>query len=76
MKYKVLGFEAVDYENKSGRRVVGTKIHVAYESEKIDGVGVTTVYVSERIEFNASVGDTIRIIYNQFGGVTDIEVLA
>ena len=76
MKYEVLGIEVVDYENKTGRRVKGLKLHLAYEKNEVEGKGVETVFVSERIECNAEIGDTVRVVYNRFGGVTDVEVLA
>lgn len=76
MSYKVLGIGVVDYENKEGRNIRGLKLHLSYEDENIDGQGVFTVFVSERIECNAQVGDTVRVVYNRFGCVAGIDVLA
>lgn len=76
MEYKVFGVEVVDYENKQGRRVKGTKLHLGYEKEGVAGTCVETVFVPERIECNAKVCDSIEVVYNRFGSVAGVKVLA
>ena len=76
MEYKVLGIENVDYENKAGRQVKGLRLHLGYEKDNVDGMCVETVFVSDRIVCNAKVCDDVRIMYNKFGSVAQIEVLA
>lgn len=76
MNYELLGIEEVDYENKMGRRVKGLKLHLTYQKKDVEGMCVETVFVSERIECNAQLGDIVRVVYNRFGSVTDVEVVA
>lgn len=79
--YCIVGIEKVDYTSKkTGREVKGTKLHllcaVDEENENVDGQCVESVYVSENVPIlGLNVGDSIEILYNKFGQVTQVNIV-
>lgn len=65
---KLVGIEEIDYENKEGRRIVGTKLHCTYESEKVEGYATLgPIYCGEKVDCSAlNIGDEIEVFYNNF----------
>lgn len=69
---QVVGIKHVDYfSQKKNAQVSGVEVHYSYEDEKIEGVGVGSVYMSENLisksgGYVPEIGDEIEIYYNQF----------
>lgn len=79
--YCIVGIEKVNYTSKkTGREVVGTKLHLLHpvdeEDKNIIGQRVEDVYLSDEIPvLGLNVGDNIDISYNKFGRVTKVEIV-
>lgn len=82
---EVLGIEFVDYvSKKSGNAVTGVRLHLAEDlvPGTSNGCGYGRATLAEfisRDKFNSvgdvTVGDNIRLIYNKYGRVSDIEIV-
>lgn len=71
----ILGFEKVDYiSKKTNKQVLGTRLHMSYTSDKIDGQGVESVFVSNLLCEGLSIGDEIELLYNKYGNVAEIKL--
>lgn len=69
----VVGIEKVNYENKQGRTVNGTRLHMTYDNNRVDGSAVDCVFVGDRVEMpDIQLGDEINIFYNRYGSVESI----
>lgn len=78
MTYIVYGIEPVDYERKSDkRRVVGTRLHCTFESDKINGSGCQAFWCPQRVDLPSSLvlGSTVEILYNQWGNVETVRIV-
>ena len=76
MEYCVVGKEYLDYvSKKTNKQVKGYNLHLTYDKEKIDGVAVMSVFVSEEIGNDININDQIELFYNQYGKVTKIVAL-
>lgn len=74
--YTIIGKEDVSYvSKKTNQPVIGTRLYLTYEHEKIDGYGVESVFCNSLIATDhLSVGDQIDVYYNKFGNVAEIGV--
>ena len=73
--YTIQGLENVDYTNKNGARITGTKLHLSFESEKVKGTGVEVVFIGNSVDCsNLSVGDNVKLFYNRFGKVSEVSL--
>ena len=76
MEYCVVGKEYIDYvSKKTNKQVKGYNLHLTYDKEKIDGVAVMSVFVSEEIGNDININDQVELFYNQYGKVTKIITL-
>lgn len=66
--YEVIGIEKVDYKNNAGNRVMGTRLYLVYDSEKIEGRGCQIEWCGQDCEFPPAlmVGDKVGIYYNRY----------
>lgn len=73
--YVVVGYEKVNYTNKEGKQVNGTRLHLAFKSDKIEGDGVECVYISSSVDLPViKIGSKIELLYNKFGRVSDVRL--
>lgn len=74
--YTIVGIENVSYKSKkTGEQVKGTRLHLSYEHEDVEGCGVETVFCNSSIDLEGlEVGDQVVVFYNKFGRVTGISV--
>lgn len=72
---KVIGIQKVDYENKQGKRVVGTKLHCVHSVDVVEGLAVDTVFTKNEAYQNLKLDSYIQVYYNKFGSVEHIEVV-
>lgn len=75
MVYKVLGIEAVEYENKQGKIVKGERLHLGYDKHGVDGMAVEVLFVSDKIDYDVTIGDNVRVYFNKYGSVAQVEAL-
>ena len=73
--YIVVGIEKVDYTNKQGKQVRGTKLHCTIERKNTEGLAVETVYVSDDVCPAISLGAVIDVLYNKYGGVKYVSIV-
>lgn len=73
---KVLGIEKVDYVNKNGQRIQGTKLHLGYEKENTDGYCVMSEFIGQGVISDVEIGDSIELLYNKFGKVVHVSTLS
>lgn len=66
---KLIGIEKVDYTNKEGKRIIGTKLHCIYEKERVQGhATLEPIYCNDSVDCSRlNVGDDIEIYFNNFG---------
>ena len=69
---EVIGIEKVDYVSKKGNPVKGVKLHMCYQSDKVQGMAAMSEFISERILCDVKVGDEIKLFYNKFGQVSEV----
>lgn len=70
MVYEVIGLEDVNYiSKKTGKPVTGKKLHLTYDSEKVLGCAVESVFVNKEVYEDVKAGDKIELFYNKFGQV-------
>lgn len=74
--YEVVGLERVDYENKSGRRVTGWRVHYVFDlpergNPNEGGRGCDTCYCSDLVFADAgiTVGSPAMPVYDKRGRV-------
>lgn len=73
--YDVLGFEKIDYVNKNGRRIRGTKIYLAFERENCEGFATTDEYLAESIDYVPRLGDKVNFFYDKYRKVVKVETI-
>lgn len=74
--YTLVGYEKVDYTNKQNVHITGHRLHLTYDSDKIQGSGVESVYVSPSVDVpKLALGQKVDVLYNRFGKVSAITVL-
>lgn len=69
---EVIGLERVDYISKNGNKIKGVKLHMCYESEKVNGSAVMSEFVPERVDCNVEIGDKVELFYNKYGQVNKV----
>ena len=75
--YTVIGIENVDYTNKMGKRIQGTKYHCHYEnSNRIVGFGTDSFYVPLSAHNDAIIlGTMVEPLYNRYGNVSELRIV-
>lgn len=80
--YQVVGIEEIQYKSKStGKDVKGKKLHLLCSSDSsgknCKGNKVETVFVGkDEIIMGLDIGDKVSILYNKYGSVDRIELIA
>ncbi len=78
MSYRVIGKERVEYTNKDGKPVKGYALHTYTNKDKVDGLAVERIFVSDKLELSNI--DLIKpemdvdILYNRYGKIEKIEI--
>lgn len=75
--YEVVGFKEVEYTRKrDGQQVHGTEVHLMSldtpNQNGFEGREVIKAWLGQNAVYSPSLGDTVRIYYNRFGGVDDL----
>jgi len=80
---KILGYEHVKFNFNDGRDVEGTYVYLhddAANKDKVVGMKTERVFLSDSkaaaCRFTPKVGATVKILYNRFGKVDEIQTLA
>lgn len=76
MNYTVIGFKNVDFTSKQGRQITGTRLYLTYEDQYTFGVACLDVFIRNTIDYVPAIGDTVMLLYNRFGSVENIQVIA
>ena len=78
---KLIGYENLDYVNKSGVRIEGARLYCTTKTNKIHGYGTKDLFLSKakiernNIDLDALVDKEIVLIQSDFGGLSRIEEL-
>ena len=77
---KLIGIQRVDYTNKNGYHVMGSKLHASVPAKTNDCIGEITeaIFVSDQVFASCdqlAVGDEISVAYNKYGKVTGVSVI-
>lgn len=68
MVVTVVGYQALNYTNRSGRQVSGHRLYVTYPERNVQGQRCAEVYFNlDAISVIPGIGDVVDIEYNQFG---------
>lgn len=62
----VMGVRHVEYDNREGRHIVGTRIYVSFEEKGTTGLACLDVFLNQDI-LPPDVGDLIVLRYNRYG---------
>lgn len=68
----LVGIECIDYQNKEGKRIVGTKLHMTYPKDNTIGDCVFSEFVGSGVSADVEIGDEIQLLYNKFGKVIEV----
>lgn len=68
----LVGIENIDYQNKQGKRIVGTKLHMTYPKDNCVGDCVFSEFVGNGVSADVEIGDEIQLLYNKFGKVIEV----
>ena len=71
MKVKVIGIQPVNYVNKNGRQITGTKLHCAYEKTQVQGLCVDSFYIGNNIPNieKVKLNEVVNLYFDQYGKV-------
>lgn len=76
MLAKVIGIQKIDYENRQGNRVVGTKLHCVYPMDVVEGFAVESIFTKTELPQGLKLDSDIVVYYNKYGSVECIELVA
>ena len=76
--YELYGVQTVDYLNRQGRQIRGTRLYCTFTDEKIEGYGTEAFFVSDRVPLpeDLRLGDKLKILYNRYGSIDSVEKLS
>ena len=74
---KLVGKKDVNFVSKDGTNINGVTLYITYSDPKVDGVVAEKIFVSSTKcdVSNIPVGAEIKVLYNRFGKVENIEFL-
>lgn len=79
MKMKVYGIEKVDYVNKEGKRITGTKLHVTHPSNRVNGLMCEGVWISSSLVIpslaDVTLGSDIDVDFNRWAQVEFLNIV-
>ena len=77
-QYIVQGIKHINYKNKDGKQVIGTKLYLIDNFVDVDdGNACDDVYCPQSVDCNGiEVGCSCNIFYNRFGGVSAVEYIS
>lgn len=74
--YTLVGMRDVSFKGNDGSQVSGQNFFLTYENDKITGVGVEKIFISNSkfadLTFVPELNDQCRLLYNKYGKVADI----
>lgn len=72
--YKVIGYQKVNYTNKAGNLVKGTRLYVVEDTprEGLTGYATESLWLRETIDYVPRLDENVRVYYNKFGGVDSV----
>lgn len=76
MDYTVIGFKNVDFVSKQGRQVTGTRLYLTYQEQYTFGEACLDVFIRNTVDYVPAVGDRVTLLYNRYGRVENIQVIA
>lgn len=76
MQCTVIGVRKIDYDNKEGKHISGYRLYVLYSDNRVVGDACMEVFISSRISYNPTVGDHVFLLYNRYGSVADVQLIA
>ena len=70
---KVIGIQRIDYVNKSGRNVTGSRVFLVYAADDIFGNGAESEFISSKYHpLNVKVGDNVQgFAYSKVGSTNN-----
>lgn len=66
MHCTVLGVRDIEYDNKQGRHITGTRLYVSFDERGTDGLACMDIFLNSEIN-PPLVGDQIIVHYNRYG---------
>lgn len=78
---KLIGYENLDYVNKSGVHIKGARLYCTTKTNKIKGCGTRDLFLSKAkiernsIDLDSLIDKEIVLIQNDFGGLSRVEEL-
>ena len=79
MEARILGIQVVDFINKEGEHIAGTKLHYASKEDNVNGMGVDTVFVHKNgnIELPDGIAPNVSALihFNKKGKLTGLQVI-
>lgn len=78
---KLIGYENLDYVNKSGAHIEGARLYCTTKTNKIKGYGTRDLFLSKakiernNIDLDSLIDSEIVLIQNDFGSLSRIEKL-
>lgn len=76
-QWRVLGFRAVDFTDKSGNRITGYSLYLCRPGGKgMEGDECQKIFVSDRyVQYVPALGDLVQISFNRYGKVSGVELV-
>lgn len=72
MKVTVIGIRHIEYDNKQGRHIEGTRLYVTYDDARTSGLAALDVFLPISVE-PPNIGDDIILMYNRYGRCTGFD---
>jgi hypothetical protein len=78
MEVRILGMQVIDFTNREGERIAGTKLHIAFREENVSGMAVDTVFLRKDSPIAIPDGLAPNVIavmhFNRKGKLTGLQV--
>lgn len=72
--FEVIGIERVDFNAPDGNRIVGTRLYLTCNKNRVVGKACESCFIKDSISTTGiEVGDQIEIFYNKYGKVSDVK---
>ena len=73
---ELVGIEKIEYVNKNGYNITGSRLHFIYETKKVNGVATEVVFVGSGVDVSSlEIGKQYSVAYNKFGKACNISSL-
>ena len=78
MQVKITGIQVIDFTNRDGEKISGTKIHYAYNEDNVNGMAVDTVFVNNggsiALPDGLAPNASATMYFNKRGKLTGLQV--